>query len=535
LSGDRAGVVARHAWRLVHRGALIWGAVFAILVFSSITGYESAYPTALERAKLALSLGGNTGLQALFGQARDLSTAQGFVAWRAGGLIAPVAAIWGLLAATRLMRGEEEAGRWEILLAGAVTPARAALACIGALGTAIAVAWAMTAAAAVGVGSTGHGFPVGGSLFLALALLSPGAMFMAIGALAAQLSATRRQAASLGTAVFGVALVLRMAADSSASVDWLRWLTPLGWVEELHPLTGAQPAALIPIAALTAGLSFAAVRLAGRRDLGASLLPSRDRAAPDPRLLGSPTAQALRLARGGMLGWIAGVGAAAFVFAFIAKGVADAIKGSAAAQTTKHLGADVGTAEGYIGLTFLFLVVAICLYGASQVSATREEESSGRIEELFAQPVRRVGWLSGRLAVALAGLAVVTVAAALLGWAGAAAGGADVPLGEMLLGAVNALPIAVLFLGIGTLAFGAIPREAAAIAFGAVALSFLLAIVGETLRAPGWVLDLSPFHHLAVVPGGSIDAGASLAMAAIGVAAAALGVLVFERRDVVGA
>jgi Putative exporter of polyketide antibiotics len=236
-----------------------------------------------------------------------------------------------------------------------------------------------------------------------------------------------------------------------------------------------------------------------------------------------------------MLGWIAGVGAAAFVFAFIAKGVADAIKGSAAAQTTKHLGADVGTAEGYIGLTFLFLVVAICLYGASQVSATREEESSGRIEELFAQPVRRVGWLSGRLAVALAGLAVVTVAAALLGWAGAAAGGADVPLGEMLLGAVNALPIAVLFLGIGTLAFGAIPREAAAIAFGAVALSFLLAIVGETLRAPGWVLDLSPFHHLAVVPGGSIDAGASLAMAAIGVAAAALGVLVFERRDVVGA
>jgi ABC-2 type transport system permease protein len=296
-----------------------------------------------------------------------------------------------------------------------------------------------------------------------------------------------------------------------------------------------SPKTVAPIVALVAGLSAVAVRIASRRDLGASLLPARDRAEPNPRLLGSPVAQALRTARGGLLGWVAGVGTAAFVFGFIAKSVAEAVKGSAAVRETRSLGANVATAEGYLGLTFLFLIVAICLYGASQVSSTREEESSGRVEELFAQPVGRVGWLAGRLAVALAGLAVLSAAAALLGWAGAAAGGAGIPLVQMLLGALNALPIAVLFLGIGTLAFGSIPRETTAISFGAVTLSFLLAIVGETLQAPGWVLDLSPFHHLAVVPGGSIGAGAALAMAAIGVAAAALGVLVFERRDVVGA
>jgi polyether ionophore transport system permease protein len=534
-TGDATIVVAGHAWRMVRRGALIWGAVFALLIFSSISGYESSYGTPAERAHLAMTLGGNAGLQALFGQARDLFTTQGFVAWRTAGVIAPVAAIWGLLSATRLMRGEEEAGRWEILLAGAVTPGRAALACLAALGGAIGAAWALTAATAVGIGVLGYGFPLTGALFLALALVCPAAIFMAIGAVASQLAATRRQAATIGAAVFGLALILRMAADSSSGADWLHWSTPLGWVEELHPLTGSQPAALLPILALVTGLCGLAVWLASRRDLGASLLPARDRAAPDPSLLGSTTAQALRSARGNLIGWAAGVGVAAFAFGLIAKSVAEAVKGSPeAVAETKGLGANISTAEGYLGLTFLFLIVAIALYGASQVSATREEESSGRTEELFAQPVRRVGWLAGRLAVALGGMAILSAIAALLGWAGGAAGGAETPIGETLLGGLNAMPIAILFLGIGTLALGLIPRETTAVAFGAVTLTFLLAIVGETLQAPGWVLDLSPFHHLAVVPGGSIEVGASLTMVAIGAAAAALGVLVFERRDVVG-
>ncbi len=33
-------------------------------------------------------------------------------------------AVWGLLTATRLLRGEEDAGRWELLLAGQTTRER---------------------------------------------------------------------------------------------------------------------------------------------------------------------------------------------------------------------------------------------------------------------------------------------------------------------------------------------------------------------------------------------------------------------------
>ena len=63
-----------------------------------------------------------------------------------------------------------------------------------------------------------------------------------VGALVSQLAPNRRLALELGGAVVGVGFVLRVIADTSTSLDWLRWLTPLGWAEELRPFTGGRPA-----------------------------------------------------------------------------------------------------------------------------------------------------------------------------------------------------------------------------------------------------------------------------------------------------
>ena len=64
-----------------------------------------------------------------------------------------------------------------------------------------------------------------------------------------------------------------------------------------------QPLALLPIAAFTAVLAVASVRLAGLRDAGAGVLADRARAAPRLRLLSGPAGLAIRLARPAVLGW----------------------------------------------------------------------------------------------------------------------------------------------------------------------------------------------------------------------------------------
>jgi ABC-2 type transport system permease protein len=103
----------------------------------------------------------------------------------------------------------------------------------------------------------------------------------------------------------------------------------------------------------------------------------------------------------------------------------------------------------------------------------------------------------------------------------------------MLEAGVNCLPVAVLFLGIGALAYALVPRASNAIAFALVGASFLWDAVLALADVPSWLLDLSPFHHVALVPAEDLDAVAAAVMLAIGAAAGVAAVAFFERRDLI--
>ena len=137
----------------------------------------------------------------------------------------------------------------------------------------------------------------GASLYFALAMVATAVMFLAVGAVTSQLAATRRQAASFGAAFLGVSYALRLIADAGVGLHGLIWASPLGWVEELQPLTSPQPLALLPIVGFTAVLVAVAVHLAGRRDVGESIVPDRAHSPAHLGLLFGPTGLAIRLMR----------------------------------------------------------------------------------------------------------------------------------------------------------------------------------------------------------------------------------------------
>jgi hypothetical protein len=216
--------------------------------------------------------------------------------WRSLGLVSLIGAVWALLSATKQLRGEEDAGRWELLLAGQTTRRHAAAQAIAGLLVGLSVLWVVTAVITAAVGRRSDtAFSIRAALFLSVALASSPLMFLAVGALTSQLAATGRQAAGMAAAVLGAAFVLRLAADSGTGLTWARWLSPLGWIDELRPLTGTRPVALAPILAFTIVVAALAVYLAGRRDLGASVVPDRSTARPRTRLLGTPLGLAVRL------------------------------------------------------------------------------------------------------------------------------------------------------------------------------------------------------------------------------------------------
>jgi ABC-2 type transport system permease protein len=509
---------------------LAFSLLFAGVTVATTAGYSRTYPTVAERLQFARTFGANKAARLFYGTPHRLDTLGGFASWRGGGLLAVFAAFFGALAAVRALRGEEESGRAELVASGAVTRRSAFAARLAAVGATIVALWLATF-----VGLAGGGLVVSGSAYLALATLTPAVVYAGVGALASQLMPSRRGALELAGAFLGLDLVVRVVSDT-ADLQGLHWAIPLGWVEELRPFAHPRPAVLVlPVLASSAlvSLSLAVER---RRDLGAAVFAAHDVAAPRPRLLGSPTRLALRSQRVGLAVWILATGGFGLTVGTVSKSVASAGLSANLRERLHRIGSiEVATASGYIGLTFLFFVLAVALFCCGQLAAARDEEADGRLETLFALPQSRVRWLAGRLGLAAAGATSIALAAGLGAALGARAVGADVSVPRLLEAGLNCLPACALFLGVGAVLVAALPRLGVGVAYALVSVAFVWELFGALLGAPSWLLGVSPFHQIALVPAAPFRAGPAAAMLGIGAEAAAAALVRFRSRDLAGA
>jgi polyether ionophore transport system permease protein len=504
--------------------------LLALIAYANAIGYRHSYPTLKERLAFARSFGANKAVELFYGAPHDLLSVGGYTAWRVGGFGSILAGVWGLLAAVRALRAEEDAGRQELVLAGALTRRSAYLTALAAIGVGTAIL-----SLALFLGLAGAHLGGGGSAYLALATVSPVPAFVGVGALASQLASTRRLALELSVAAVLLAFLLRVVADTSSTLGWLRWMTPFGWVEELRAFAAPRPAVLaLPVLAGTLLLVVAGL-IAVRRDVGSGLLQGSDSSPARLRLLSSPTALALRGEHASLAGWLTATGIFALIVGLLSTSFNDAnIPASLRQQLRKLGGASLTTPAGALGFYFLLFVLAISLFSCAQLAAVRREEAEQRLETLFALPVSRPRWLAGRLLLAAAGATVIALTAALLAWAGAASQRAGVPLSRMLEAGGNCLPTALLFLALAALAFAVVPRASSGIAYALVSVAFVWQLFGSLLGAPHWLLDLTPFRHVGLVPAQAFRATAAAAMLTIAAGAVLASLWAFGRRDLTG-
>ena len=526
-------LIARVVGRRAVRWGALWGLVFGFYIAESAVGFTAVAGTAAARARLASTLGSDKGMAALLGPARHIDTVGGFTAWRSLGVLGLLGGIVGLLLGTRLLRGEEEAGRWEVLLTGQTTRRLAAGQALAGLGGGLLALFGVTAAVAVAGGGTATPqVPAAPMLGLALTAVSTVAVFVAVGVLAGQLSATRRQATTMSAALFGSSFLVRAAADSAPGLRWARWATPLGWPSLFHALTGSRWPALLPAALTVVGLAAASLAVAGRRDLGAAALPNPDSAPARTGLLGGPARLAVRLTRGVAFGWVAGLVVTGAFLGLIAQSASQSVSGSSAVSgALARLGAHRTGAESYLGLAFLIVTALVGLAASSVVSATREEEADGYLDNLLVGPVSRARWLVARIGVAAALAALCGLAAGLAGWAGAATQHTGIGLATMIGAGLNTVPPALLLVGVGTLAHGIVPRRTATAVYGLLGWAFLIQMIGSAVQLNRWLLDTSILHHVTPAPAASPNWTSAAVLAGVGLAAALAGLAAFRHRD----
>ena len=527
------GVSARRAAR---SGAL-WGLVFGLTIAATMSTYRTTFPTAASRANLVQTVQGNAAFEAVFGITGHMDTVAGYTAYKTLYTMLLIGAVWGLLTATRLLRGEEDAGRWELVLGGRATQRTATAEVAVGLGAGALALWLPTAVLAGAEGATTHvHIGVAASAFLALAVVAAPVMFLAVGMLASELAATRHQADLIGAAVLGASYLVRMIADSDRRIGWLRWASPLGWIEQLRPLIGSKPLALVPIAAFTAGAVAWSVVLAGRRDLGASVLRTRDTPRARVGLLNGPGGLGLRLEWPSIAGWLTALGATGLVFGLVTQAAGRSLRGSPTlARVIARLGATGAGSVTYLGFVFVVAAGLVACAAAGQISAVRGEEADGLVDALLVRPVARWRWLATRLALGVALVAVGGVLTGAAAWVGAATQHAAVGFGALFQAGCNVVAPAVFVLGAGALVFGVAPRWATAATWGLVAWSFLVEIVAAVTDANHWVRDTSPVLHITPAPAAPPDWTAAAWLVGLGLLGAVGGIVAFAHRDLAGA
>jgi ABC-2 type transport system permease protein len=527
-------VLVRHAFGRVWKGAAVWGVVFGSTAATSALSYVQSYPTAASRQQIAATTGQDVGLAILFGPISDIDTVGGYTAYKSFVFLTTIGALWALLAGTRLLRGDEDDGRWQLLLSGATSARRATAATLAGLVAAVSVILLGTVLLVVlAARNPDLGFGTADAVAFGLSVALVPVVFSALGALVSQLGRSRRTATQLGLLLFGLAFVVRMVADADPSTRWLLWATPFGWSERVRPFTDNDLLPLVPALITAALLGAVAVLLAGRRDVGSGVLASRDVAEVRPFGLGSSLGLLARLQLPGIVAWWVGTVAAAFVFGIIAKVVAGSLPDSVR-DTLGRFGVRGALVEQFLGVGFLFLATMVALVPVSVVGAAAQDESSGRLVHLLVRPLSRRRVLLERLAVGAVAVVAAGLLAGLAVWAGAASQHLEVGLGTALGAGMNVVPTALVVLALGAVVLAVRPRAAVPVVYGVVIGSLLLDTIASLASSLEALTRVSLFHYMALAP--AVDPSPGTHLLTLGAAAllALIALALWERRDLQG-
>ncbi len=467
----------------------------------------------------------NGAIIALNGPPDSLDTFGGRYAFELGAFLLVVIALMNILLGVRHTRSDEEAGRLELVRAGAVGP----WAPLAAVGIELTVANGAIGLIAAGL-FIADGLDPGRCLLFGLGLTLTGLVFAAIAAVWSQITEFGRAAVGASLATLGVAFVVRSFGD--VTENGASWLSPLGWTQQLDAFGSIQPAALIVPAVAIGAISAGALWLSVHRDVGGGLISAG--VGPDRATSGlvSPWGLAWRLSRTVLAAWTVGLAALGTMYGVLIEDMNQILEeNEAVAEMIEAAGVDLSLFRLTFGALVLTMLSIVGTGGALQlVLRCQSEEASGRAETVLGGAVDRGWWLGSFALLGALGAAVVMTAAATGLTLGDAARTGSPEWGFVAAGWAR-LPAMLVFVSLALALFGW-RRRAAPGVWLAFTVAAALLMFGPSLDLPTWVLNLSVYTHVNHRPAADQGTVATVVLLAAAAFAAGLGIILFRRRDV---
>lgn len=503
----------------------IWIAAIVLLVLTTVQSTKSLYPTQLDLDKAAAVSQDNVAAIIFNGPAQGLNTLGGQVAFQTGTFGLIVMGLMSVFMLGRLTRGEEEAGRAELLRAlpiGRHSLPAAALVTVAAMNivTGLLVTLSLLA----------YDLPVPGSIAFGCSFTMFGLLMAGITAIAAQVTENTRVVYGIGGLVIGVSFVVRAVGDINDGT--LSWLSPIGWAQKTRPFAGEMWWPFLLLLVATALAAWLAIVLSRRRDLGAGLVPPRAGRAHAAPSLGTPIGLATRLQRGSWYGWTAGLIVLAVAYGSITDSINQFVEDNESLTDIIAAQGSGTLIEQYLAMSFRILALIASAYAIQSVLRIRSEETATHAEQILSTPVSRVRWAGAHVMLAFGGtLAILLLIGVSFGVADFAVTGDSAAFGQSVLGAVAYAPAVWVLAGLTVALVGFLPRVAVW-AWGSLAVCFVIGMFGQLLGLPSGVTGFSPFEHVPQYPAAALDLFplAVLLLIATGLTAFGLGAL--RRRDI---
>ena len=516
-------------WRQVRLSTIVMAALLVVIVTVSVATYNaSGGALALTSVSVLLR---NPAFRALYGDFTRLDTAGAYVLWKVGIVVTLAVAIWAALAATRVTRGAEDTGTWDLLVIERAPRATVYRQSVGVLALTGLAAGAVVFATLVANGQRVTDSALYGAGLTGLAWCA-----QATGLVASELLAPRRSASQLALGAIGVAYLARMVADASTHGSWLAVLTPFGWLERVGAFQRHHALWLVPLLVLPVVAVAVVAPVAGRRDVGAAWWHRTDRGRLRPGLLTSPWRFAWRELASTIVVWLVVTSVVGMVIGYLADALVSFTRSDPSFQALLerwHAG-ELVSVRGYVGEISTFLALGLGFFVVSVVATVGADAVSGRLEIPLGNGAGRRAWLGATCVVAAGGAVLVAVVTALGIWIGVGSSGAALSFGLALAATANALTTAPLVLGVAALAVAAAPRVAQVALVGLLALSYLDAALGPALHWPTAVVDASLYHYARLVPAVTANWATVAWFAALGVLAVAIATEWFARADLAG-
>lgn len=478
--------------------------VSSLYVYSKVVGFIKAYPNQAQRVMVAKGFTHSAGINFLVGPAKDITTNSGYMSWSSLIFVLLIASIWIVLLTNRIYRGNEESGRFDLILGSKGTLLSLSNNLYRSVMSICLIECVIFSSFIILICNMSQvNIPINDGLMFGLAVFLALLMFSSLALLSSQLFNSARKA-NIFCYLLIMLFILIKAAGDMTSYKWLVNISPLGWFEKLDPIVSKNFVYFLPMIIFSALMLILSLLILRSREPQSSFFKYEMKVKSNINSVASINRIILKFNKNMVLYWILVVALLSFFYGLFTKTIVDTLLSSD--KYTKILsklsqGHGNNIATVYISAIFLICMIILSSMAVYLIGLSRKEELNGRISNILVNPISARYYYLRKIIFYIISLYFAAVIFSLMFYFGAISGGYNnVSLFTLVKSSLNIGTGSIAILAIASIIYSLLPKISQQINYLILWYCILITMLASDTKIPSFFQKINIFYHIKLSP-----------------------------------